>query len=168
MGRREGPARGGTGMKDGYLIVDGDGHVIEDPEGLRRFQDPRFRSRPAGGSLVDRSVGGKYGKHHWNPAIQLEDMDTEGIDIATLYPTRLLGAWRLKEREYSVDLHRAYNDWLAEFCSANPGRLKAVAVAPMIDPSAAARELKRAVTQLGAIGCMAHTKIYNYQVNDPA
>lgn len=155
-------------MKNGYFIIDGDGHVHEDvgDHGFRRFMDAQFRHRPAGGGFVDRSVGGKYGKRHGNPVVQLEDMDTEGIDIAVLYPTTLLGAWGLADREYAVALHRAYNDWLAEFCGHNPDRLKGVAVLPTVDPAAAVKELERAVTQYGFVGAMAHPLTYNHQVND--
>ncbi|HEY3117032.1 MAG TPA: amidohydrolase family protein [Chloroflexota bacterium] len=158
-------------MRDGYFVIDGDGHVLENVdggEGLRRHMDPAFRSRPLGGGWTDRSVGGKYGKRHGDPRIQLEDMDTEGIDIAVLYPTGLLGAWGLRDPAYSVAVHHAYNGWLAEFCSHNPDRLKGVAVVPMAEPQEAAKELERSVTQLGLIGAMCHTYIYNHQVNDPA
>ena len=52
-------------MRDGYFVIDGDGHVHENVDGgeaLRGHMDPAFRSRPFGGSWTDRSVGGKYGK----------------------------------------------------------------------------------------------------------
>jgi predicted TIM-barrel fold metal-dependent hydrolase len=142
---------------------------VDGGEALRRHMDPQFRNRPfRSGGFVDRSVGGKYGKRHGNPAMQLADMDVEGVDVAVLYPTALLGVWALRDIPYSVALHRAYNDWLAEFCSHNPDRLKGVAVLPMVEPAEAARELERSVTQLGHVGGMAHTYIYNHQVNDPA
>lgn len=44
---------------------------------------------------------------------------------------------------------RAYNDWLAEFCAADPTRLFGVAALPFQDPVAAATELRRAHEQLG-------------------
>ena len=156
-------------MKDGYFIIDADGHVHEDMgDALRRHLDPRYRTRPVGGgTFVDRSVGGKYGKRHGDPAVQIEDMDTEGIDVGVLYPTALLGASRLRDREYSVALHRAYNDWLAEFCAYSPSRLKGVAALPVVDPAESARELERTVTQLGFIGGFAHTMIYNHHVGEP-
>jgi predicted TIM-barrel fold metal-dependent hydrolase len=157
-------------MKSGFFIVDGDGHVHEDVDGgeaLRRHMDPQFRTRPfRGGGFVDRSVGGKYGRRHGDPKIQIEDMDTEGIDVAVVYPTALLGAWGLRDRAYAVALHRAYNNWLAEFCSYNPDRLKGVACVPMVEPEETARELERGVTQLGLVGAMAHTYVYNHQVGD--
>src|SRR5579871_5390657 len=153
-------------MRDGYLVIDSDGHVHEDREAVRKHMDARFHSYPMGGSFVDRSVGGKYGQRSGTPAIHIDDMDTEGIDVAVLYTTMLLGAWALRDREYSIALHRAYNDWLAEYCSFKPDRLKGVAVVPMVAPEEAARELERCVTQLGHVGAMVHTYIYNHQLSD--
>lgn len=153
-------------MRDGFFVIDSDGHVHEDAEAMRRYMEPRFRTYPMGGGFVDRSVGGKYGKRHGKPHIQIEDMDVEGIDIAVLYTTALLGTWALRDVDYAVALHRAYNEWLAEFCSYNPDRLKGVAVLPVVAPEECARELERCVTQFGHIGAMVHTFIYNHQIND--
>jgi predicted TIM-barrel fold metal-dependent hydrolase len=155
-------------MKDSYFVIDADGHVCDPEEVIRPYVEPRFRNRPLlPGSVADRRVGGKYGKWHWNPATQIEDMDLEGIDIQVLYGTIALVTGKLKERDLSVAVHRAYNDFLAHFCSLNPSRLKGVASLPMIEPSKAARELERAVTELGFIGGMAHTWIYNHHVGEP-
>jgi len=155
-------------MKNGYFIIDADGHVCDDEGAIKPYVEPRFRNRPLlPRSNMDRSQGGKYGKRHQDPRIQIEDMDVEGIDVMTLYGTGVLGMWRIKERELSVDLHRAYNDWLAKFCSYNPERLKGVAALAMIEPDKAARELERAVTQLGFRGGMAHTTVFNHHVGEP-
>jgi hypothetical protein len=154
-------------MRDGYLIIDSDGHVHEDQDEVRRHMDARFRSYPTrGGGFVDRSVGGKYGQRSGKPSVHVDDLDVEGIDVSVLYTTMLLGTWALRDRDYAVALHRAYNDWLAEYCSYRPDRLKGVAVLPAVDPEEAARELERSVTQLGHVGAMMHTLVYNHQVSD--
>jgi len=153
-------------VRDGFFVIDGDGHVHEDVDGkmIGKYMDARFRDRPRGGgtiirgNLVDRSVGGKYGKRHGDPEISIADMDTEGIDVAVLYGTAMLGAGLIDDVDYSVALHRAYNDWLADFCSHNPDRLKGVAAVPMVAPDEAAKELERAVTQYGFVGAFAHTR----------
>ena len=46
-------------------------------------------------------------------------------------------------------LARAYNDWLAGYCAADPGRLFGAAMLPLQDPDAAVAELHRAVGELG-------------------
>ena len=97
-------------MRNGFTIVDADGHVHETVDGgekLRGYMEPKFRSRPmtgGGGRTVDRHQGGKYGKYHGDPTIQLEDMDTDGIDVAMLYSTLLLGAWGIEDSEYATFL----------------------------------------------------------------
>lgn len=155
-------------MKDGYFVIDGDGHVCDDDECIRPYVEPRFRNRPlVPHTAFDRSVGGKYGKFHQDPAIQIADMDVEGIDLQVLYGTGSLAMTKMIEREHSVAVHRAYNDWLANFIRYNPDRLKGIAALPMIEPVAAARELERCVTELGFIGGMAHTWIYNHHVGEP-
>ena len=46
---------------------------------------------------------------------------------------------------------RAYNDWLASYCAADPARLFGAAMLPMQDPAAAAAELRRARRELGFV-----------------
>ena len=63
-----------------------------------------------------------YESRGWGPDVQIEAMDTEGIDVAVLFPTRGLFA---HAKEYDDDrlaaaVSRAYNDWLAEFCDYAP------------------------------------------------
>jgi predicted TIM-barrel fold metal-dependent hydrolase len=162
-------------MKDGYLVIDGDGHVHEDVDGgqkLRSFMDPNFRSRPlsaggGGGGFVERHQGGKLGKRHGSAKIQIEDMDIEGVDIAVLYPTTLLGGWAIRDKGFDLALHRAYNEWLADFCSYSPNRLKGAAVMPMLNPEECALEVERAA-KLGHVAAMCHTSIFNHQITDSA
>jgi predicted TIM-barrel fold metal-dependent hydrolase len=154
-------------MRDGLFVIDADGHVCDDDEAIRPYVEPRFRNRPlVPHTAFDRSVGGKYGKDHRDPAVQVADLDREGIDIQVLYGTGTLAMTRIRERELSIAVHRAYNDWLADYCRHHPDRLKGVAALPMIEPAAAARELERAVADYGFVGGMAHTWIYNHHVGE--
>jgi predicted TIM-barrel fold metal-dependent hydrolase len=76
------------------------------------------------------------------------------MEQAVLYPTLGLFLSFLKDREWAVALCRAYNTFLhEEFVKQSP-RLQAVALLPVQDPDAAARELRRAVTELGLVGAM--------------
>ena len=69
----------------------------------------------------DRSFGGTLGKRNEDPHVQLADMDAEGIDIQVLFPSHLsLSA--VKETAWAVDLARAWNDFIAEYCAADPRR----------------------------------------------
>jgi predicted TIM-barrel fold metal-dependent hydrolase len=90
----------------------------------------------------------------FDAASQLDSMDTEGIDVAVLYPSFGLFALATDglDPKLALAISRAYNDWLAGFCARNPSRLKAVAMVPRQDPAGAALEAARAVDELGMVG----------------
>src|SRR5581483_5956503 len=87
----------------------------------------------------------------YDPAARLADMDLEGMDAAVVYPTRALFFGpldpipALHDVAFVADCLRAYNDWAAEFCSAAPKRLFAIAGVPLQDVELAVREAERAV-----------------------
>jgi len=84
-----------------------------------------------------------------DPVARLVDMDSEGIDVAVLYPTMGLNFWAIEDVRAAVALARAYNDWLAEYCAAAHERLFGAAMLPLQDPAAAVAELRRAHDELG-------------------
>jgi predicted TIM-barrel fold metal-dependent hydrolase len=146
-------------MKD-LLVIDADGHVTETAATLQKYLRPENRNRPLmAAEAWDRSFGGTLGKNNDDPHVQLADMDAEGIDIQVLYPTMCLQLGWHKETEVAVDIARAYNDWLADFCSVNPQRLKAVAMVALQDVEAAIKEVRRAVTELGHVAVMMPTNV---------
>lgn len=73
-------------------------------------------------------------------------MDVEGIDAAVLYPS--FGLWVPFQPELgargSARACDLYNEWVADYCSAAPDRLAAVALVPMADPRAAVHAARRA------------------------
>jgi predicted TIM-barrel fold metal-dependent hydrolase len=87
----------------------------------------------------------------WDAAARLTDMDAEGIDQAVLYPSIGLYFSVVDEPPVAVALAAAYNDWLASYCAADGRRLFGAAMLPLQDPEAAARELRRAVGELGFV-----------------
>jgi predicted TIM-barrel fold metal-dependent hydrolase len=66
-----------------------------------------------------------HAERGWTPAVQLEAMDIEGIDIAVLYPTRGLRALVVEDMdaEFAAAIARAHNNWLHDFCGERPDRL---------------------------------------------
>ena len=80
---------------------------------------------------------------------RLADMDGEGIDRAVLYPSVGLYFWALDDPGAAVAIARAYNDWLATYCAADPDRLFGAAMVPVQDPAGAAAEVRRAHDELG-------------------
>jgi uncharacterized protein len=140
-------------------IIDADGHVTESQDQLLRYLDEPYRRRPLGFPWLpqdgwDRRLLGTLGEFAGDAESWLRAMDKGGMEAAVLYPTLGLFMSFLRDREWAVALCRAYNTLMhEEFIRASP-RLQAVALLPVQDPEAAARELRRAVRELGHVGAM--------------
>ncbi len=87
----------------------------------------------------------------FDPEPRLQDMATDGIDQSVLYPTMFLGLASLPDAEFAAVQCQVYNDWLAEYCSADPNRLFGVAALPQQDLQRAIKEIYRAKEQ-GHVG----------------
>ncbi|MBV1906395.1 MAG: amidohydrolase [Pseudomonadales bacterium] len=87
------------------------------------------------------------------PEAMLAAMEVEGIDIAVVFrswASHTIGIDGL-DPPLAAALCRAYNRWLADFCSADPARLKVAALIPLHDPELAVQEAKFASESLGAL-----------------
>ncbi|HET9258852.1 MAG TPA: amidohydrolase family protein [Acidimicrobiia bacterium] len=89
---------------------------------------------------------------------RLEAMDRMGVTTQLLAGWIDLTGYDLEAAEGAV-YARAYNDSLAEHAAIHPERFLALATLPLQDPSAAAEELRRAMTGLGMIGAQIATTI---------
>jgi uncharacterized protein len=79
-----------------------------------------------------------------DPDARVRQMDEEGIDIALLYPTiGLCWEGECTDPELSAAYCRAYNNYLIDFCSKHPDRLKAVAHVALRDVNLAVAEVQR-------------------------
>ncbi|MBI3796602.1 MAG: amidohydrolase [Deltaproteobacteria bacterium] len=88
---------------------------------------------------------------------RLRDMAVEGRDIDVLFPSILLGGSgsnQYRNLPLVSAVCRAYNNWLADYCSVASERLKRVAVTCLHDIEAATREVNRCVTELGCVAAM--------------
>ncbi len=85
----------------------------------------------------------------FDPKLRLADMSVEGIDRAVLYPSLGLNFWSITDVEAATSLARAYNDWLARYCAADPHRLHGAAMVPWQSIDRAIAELRRAHDELG-------------------
>jgi predicted TIM-barrel fold metal-dependent hydrolase len=126
-------------------VIIGDTEVLAVPLGTLARPGSTFDDPASFRPLADARPGGS------DPVARLLDMDSEGIDQAILYPTIGLYFSVVEDPAAAVALAAAYNDWLADYCAADPRRLFGAAVLPLQDPAGAARELGRAVTQLGLV-----------------
>ena len=112
------------------------------------------RSAPYLGFAIERN---------YDPVAQVMGMEMEGVDIAVLFPTMGLGliARNGMDPFLSEALCRAYNDWIHDFCQHSPDRLKFAAMLPFHDVTLACRELRRCVTELGAVGSFIRPNMVN-------
>ena len=73
------------------------------------------------------------------------------MDVAVLFPSYGLSMTFMDDidPQLGAAICRAYNTWIAAYCNNAPGRVKAVALAPVYEPARAIEELQRAKEQLG-------------------
>jgi len=152
-------------------ILDADGHV-EPPVSL---DWGKYVPRPWADVLGEhaRRMHLQYGEitarrpGMWDPRERVADMDREEIDVAVLFGG-LVGIDPVDVPETpdcAVATARGYNDWLAEYCSAAPGRLKGVACLPLRDVERACRELERAVQQLGFVSAVLPVQVGRHNLD---
>ncbi|HUJ79003.1 MAG TPA: amidohydrolase family protein, partial [Nitrospiria bacterium] len=85
----------------------------------------------------------------FNPHERIKDLDLEGVDTAVLYPTIGLRFCGISDFRLATAVCRAYNNWLADYCKAYPGRLIGVGTVPFQDPQSAIAEMRRVHEKLG-------------------
>src|SRR5438128_7163749 len=114
----------------------------------------RSRRRQGRNYALNQERWRPFQERGWTSKIQLEAMDTEGIDVAVVYPSRGLFALTIPDMEprLAAAMARAYNDWLYEFCQENPERLLGAGMISPFDVNDAVSEARRAVRQLGFRG----------------
>lgn len=99
---------------------------------------------------------------------RLSTMNSEGIDIAVLYPSMGLVMGNFGNVEAAKTMSRAYNDWLAGYCRADPSRLIGVGCIPLVDVGLASRELRYCVESLGFKAAFIRPNLYsNRTLDDP-
>ena len=82
-----------------------------------------------------------------DPQARLRDMDAMGVDQTFLYPTWFAEGFPLiDDPDVAYALARAYNNWIADFCQADPERLFAAAIIPLQNMDFAVAELRRVAT----------------------
>ena len=117
--------------------------------GFEKFSEAFLKLIPrAQAVILTRRLGDFDGE-------RIETMDRGGITRSII---SLTGPGTQGEAiENAVNAAKGANDFLAEKISKQPDRLGGLASLPMHDPDAAAKELNRAVTELGLQGCLVNT-----------
>jgi predicted TIM-barrel fold metal-dependent hydrolase len=105
----------------------------------------------------------------YDPHARVAVMDSEGIDVAVLYPTLWLLYGDLGDPRLAAAACRAYNDWMSDFCKPYPRRLFAVAPMPVQSVEEAVKEMRRVVKDLGFRAVFVRPNPFNHRrLNDPA
>jgi len=157
-------------MNQQVQIIDGDGHIFEDGDGIARHfpfsaAGARLRSGvfPLNSHIqysLTRTPPGAFATtpdgRFKNPGPEgwIEFMDQIEIGHAVLFPTAGQRIGRIVDRDYAVGAARAYNDWLAETYLQRDSRFKGIAIVPMHDAEAAVAELHHAYSELGMCGVL--------------
>ena len=145
----------GNGRGDA-LIVEEDTMVIPIASAIGAARWPEeMRRRFQDFSYIDGDPAG------FDPGLRINENDREGIDVAFLYPSMALYLNGIRDLEHAALACRIYNDWLADYCAHAPDRFVGIATLPWQDPPAAARELRRAVTDLNFRGAFIRPNAYN-------
>jgi len=104
----------------------------------------------------------------WSGEVQLEAMDTEGLDAAVMFPSRGLnvlvgqqGGRRTEDTRFAAAIARAYNDWLHDFCQADPDRMLGAGMLSVYDINDAVQETHRVVEELGFKAVLLRSNIVN-------
>jgi predicted TIM-barrel fold metal-dependent hydrolase len=146
-------------------IIDADGHVFEDNAAIWELMaEPYKRERQVVGQSafpqldhmhlpVGKTPAGSFDLRVKFPEWKEFAKDL-GLQAAVLYPTFALGYGRIPNPNWAIAATTAYNDWLTQAYCSNGSPLKGMALIPMQNPKAAAKELRRAVTELGMPGAM--------------
>jgi len=127
-------------------MISTDAHVMEPDELWKelpaRLQEhlPKvpFRNNPPGAS---------------DPKLRLRDQDTDGVAAEILFPNYGMALFAVDDVETQEESFKLYNDWVHEFCQADPKRLYASPLISVYDIKAGIKEMHRAVDR-GMKGAM--------------
>ncbi len=121
------------------------GNIGTNQQAGLRFEDPE-KLDPEGVMDTVRPGG-------LDPDEHVKDMDLDGVSGAVLYPSQGLTLWQVPASDLLSAIFRAYNDYLCDFCSPHPDRLKGIAMVNVDSVEDAVGEFQR-VAKKGMAGAM--------------
>ena len=87
----------------------------------------------------------------WQPKARLAEMEADGVQAEVLYPSLAMRMFAIKDEPLQAACFRAYNNWMADFCTPYPDRLKGLGLIDLNDIGAAIEEMRRC-KRLGLAG----------------
>lgn len=112
-----------------YCVMEGVGEIAAGLAGEGNVATDKAEGKPIdleGQRYADTRLGA------WDPDERIKDQDLDHIQAEVIYPG-LFGLWgyAARDADYHRECVRVYNDWIAEFCAANPSRFVGVGLLPM-------------------------------------
>jgi len=109
--------------------------------------------------------------HVRDPAARIEAQDIDGVRAEVLYASYGMNLFHLRDGALRAACFRAFNDWAAEYCSHDPGRLIGIGLIALDDVDAAVAELRR-IAAAGLRGAMIEAeppagRLYSHPDFDP-
>ena len=89
----------------------------------------------------------------YDPRRYIEENQEDGVLGQVLYPSEALLAFSIADPSLCSATMRAYNDYIADFCSEDPSRLKGCGLLNVDDPNEAVAELAR-IRERGLAGAL--------------
>jgi predicted TIM-barrel fold metal-dependent hydrolase len=133
-------------------LEEGDAWVMEGWDGVMPFGWGSCAGRPPDqhGRWIrfEDMRAGSY-----DPKARIEEMDLDNIDAEVLFPSAI-HQWVTAARDDQMHLEmvRAYNDFVSEFCAIAPDRLGGVAMIPSRGADTALAEIERTLAMPGFVG----------------
>jgi predicted TIM-barrel fold metal-dependent hydrolase len=115
----------------------------------------RFEGDPD--KLVTSATWDQVRPAAYDPRAYLEENETDGVWGSVIYPSEGLVMFSVPNTEVVSASMKGYNDWLAEFCSEDPVRLKGLAMVNVDDIDDAVAEFTR-VRAIGLAGVLITVK----------
>jgi len=141
------------------LLVDDQGHNFWVVDGQTPYKRPSIKgagapgtAAPPGQALQSARRATPGSQTLTNLKERLDDLDRESIDVQFIYPSFLLHVNAWPDGILAMGVCRAYNTWLADYCSYDSKRLHGVCLIPLQDPARAVEELRYAKEKLGLVG----------------
>lgn len=153
------------------VIVENGCLFLTAPGGIKAIVSPFSAVGKRGAELQEHMAGGfdTVRRGGWDPLARLKDQETDGVAAEILYTSHAMALFGLQDAELQLACFRAYNDWLAEFCSASPMRLLGIGLISVMDSRAGVMELERCIKMGLKSGMISNDPVipYDDRVYDP-
>ena len=150
----------------GHLLVPEAGALIADEPGFAAEQAAEAAAFSEHSRRLNQAQIRRVLPQLTDVAVRLADLDAMGVDVQLVGPMPM--HWYWAGPALAEKLARVTNEAVAEHCAGAPDRLCGLGTLPLQHPRLAARELERAVGELGLKGVSVSTNVDGRELSDTA